>query len=135
MISYTTMNALNIDATEYTPSILFDPVAHTLEIAGFSRPEDVKGFYQKFFGWHDNNLIELKDNAIQSIGLNISFKLVYFNSASSKCLLDILVCLSAVYQKKLNVKWHYEEGDEDLLEAGEEFSEALDIPFEYIETI
>ncbi len=128
------MNALNIEATEYTPSIFFDPATHSLEIAGFSRPEDVKGFYQKFFGWHDTNLIELKTNA-ESNRLSISFKLVYFNSASSKCLLDILVCLSAVYQKKLNVKWHYEEGDEDLLEAGEEFSEALDIPFEYIETI
>lgn len=129
------MNALNIEATEYTPRIFFDPAAHSLEIAGFSRPEDVKGFYQKFFGWHDTNLTELKNNAAECSHLDVSFKLVYFNSASSKCLLDILVCLSAVYHKKLKVKWHYEEGDEDLLEAGEEFSEALDIPFEYIETV
>lgn len=129
------MNKLAIEATEYTPSIFFNPEAHTLDIAGFSRPEDVKGFYQKFFGWHDSNLSELKENALAGNHLNISFKLVYFNSASSKCLLDILVCLSAVYQKQLKIKWYYEEGDEDLLEAGEEFSEALDIPFEYIEIV
>ncbi len=129
------MDALNIEATEYTPKILFDQEAQTLEISGFSRPEDVKGFYQKFFSWHDANLCNINENLLANKELNIEFNLVYFNSASSKCLLDMLVCLSKVYQKRLKVRWYYEEGDEDLLEAGEEFSEALDIPFEYIETV
>lgn len=128
------MNALNIEPTEYTPKILFDPQQLFLEVAGFSRPEDVKGFYQSFFNWFDENKSELQKNVTEDSELKVDFKLIYFNSASSKCLLDILVSLNNLYDKRLKVKWHYEEGDEDLLEAGEEFSEALEIPFEYIET-
>ncbi|MBK8807982.1 MAG: DUF1987 family protein [Bacteroidales bacterium] len=53
--------------------------------------------------------------------LKINFELIYFNSASSKCLLDMVILLKKLYSGKLNINWYYEEGDEDLLEAGEEF--------------
>jgi len=128
------MNALVLEPTEYTPEIIFDPSKGQMQISGFSRPEDVKGFYQQFFTWLDSNKSTVKEIVSSQPVLDIEFELVYFNSASSKCLLDILMNLSEIYDKKLNVKWMYEEGDEDLLEAGEEFSEALEIPFEYIET-
>jgi hypothetical protein len=34
--------------------------------------------------------------------------------------------------KKYSVNWYYEEGDEDILEKGEDISSALDIPFNFI---
>jgi len=30
------------------------------------------------------------------------------------------------------VRWHYPEEDEDMLEAGEEYSEMVDVPFEMV---
>jgi len=34
--------------------------------------------------------------------------------------------------KNLKVKWYYEEGDNDILERGENISLALKFPFEFI---
>ena len=34
--------------------------------------------------------------------------------------------------KKYMINWFYEEGDEDILEKGENISSALDIPFNFI---
>ena len=31
------------------------------------------------------------------------------------------------------VKWYYEEDDEDMLEAGEDYEAIIDLPFEMIE--
>jgi hypothetical protein len=128
------MSAFIANPTEYTPKIVFDTQNHVLEVSGFSRPEDVKSFYQKFFVWLESNKLRLSETINGQAKLLVDFRMVYFNSASSKCILDMLTALSDVYGKRMEVKWYYEEGDEDLLEAGEEFSDALEIPFEYIET-
>jgi hypothetical protein len=34
--------------------------------------------------------------------------------------------------KKYSINWYYEEGDEDILEKGEDISSALNIPFNFI---
>lgn len=128
------MESLRIEPTEFTPLICFDPNEHTMEISGFSRPEDVRRFYQKFFDWVDENVVDLTNNIKNDSELKLKFELIYFNSASSKCLLDMVIMLKKIYSGKLLVNWYYEEGDEDLLEAGEEFSDAVEIPFNFIET-
>ena len=33
----------------------------------------------------------------------------------------------------MEVKWYYEEDDEDMLEAGEDYEAIIDLPFEMIE--
>lgn len=128
------MELLNIEPTEFTPLISYNPTEHSLEIQGFSRPEDVRGFYQHFFDWIDSNKSDLEKNITDNTELKIKFELIYFNSASSKCLLDMVILFKNIYLGRLNVNWYYEEGDEDLLEAGEEFSDAVEIPFNFIET-
>jgi hypothetical protein len=56
----------------------------------------------------------------------------YFNTASSKLLLDILIALETMYEngKDIVVHWFYDEDDEDMLEAGEEYADIVDVPFE-----
>lgn len=128
------MESLYIEPTEFTPLIDYNPIEHTMEISGFSRPEDVRRFYQIFFNWIENNEAEIQATIKKNTELKLKFELIYFNSASSKCLLDMVILLKKVYSGKLNVIWYYEEGDEDLLDAGEEFSDAVEIPFNFIET-
>jgi hypothetical protein len=61
--------------------------------------------------------------------------LSYFNTASSKIILDILLKLEEIRNNGANVeiKWHYSSDDEDMMEAGEEYAEIVDIPIELIE--
>ena len=49
-------------------------------------------------------------------------------------LLDVLMKLEELHQngKDVLVKWHYPEDDEDMKEAGEEYADIVDIPFEQI---
>ena len=127
------MESLHIQATEFTPEIYFNVEENMFEISGFSRPEDVRTFYQQFFSWIEEHSSEIENTKSLNDKLKVVFKLVYFNSASSKCLLDILIALKKIYLENLDIEWHYEEGDEDLLEAGEEFSNAVEVNFRYIE--
>jgi len=120
------MEIINITATEDTPRIVLDHTQNIFEISGRSLPEDVVVFYQPVMQWLD----EFEKNPISNMELSI--KLEYFNTASSKLILDILLKLEDVYQKgtPLKVKWFYLASDSDMKEAGEEYSEIVGLPLE-----
>jgi len=66
--------------------------------------------------------------------IEFEFKLTYFNTASSKLLLDILLKLEEMYEDghEVLVRWHYPEDDEDMEEAGEEYADIVEVPFEQV---
>jgi hypothetical protein len=45
--------------------------------------------------------------------------------------------LEAIYKNKNDVKinWYYEEDDEDMLEAGEDYESIIRVPFNMIEIV
>jgi len=122
------MEALDIRATNDTPKVLLDPENDIFEISGRSLPEDVVSFYQPVIDW----LEEYKEYAGEFI--EFVFKYIYFNTATSKLIQDILIKLEELNEEghKVQVIWFYEEDDEDMFDLGEEFSENVDIPFELI---
>ena len=63
----------------------------------------------------------------------MSVQLEYFNTSSSKCILDVFKKLETLSGTEVSVKWYYEEDDEDMLEAGEDYEAIIDLPFEMIE--
>ena len=131
------MKPLKIDATEFSPKIHFDSQSHVFEIAGHSRPEDVRDFYYPVINWLEEfaeSEIKYK-NEYDENPLKVKFKMEYFNSSSAKFLLDILVEINKLAKKGINTKveWYFEEGDDDMQEVGEEFSEMVSLPFKYIE--
>lgn len=120
---------LNIIATEDTPEITFNGETNELIISGRSLPEDVSTFYKPVFEW-----LEGFSNT-QTPGTVFKFKLEYFNTASSKIILDILMKLEDMMESKqseLKIEWYYFESDDDMLEAGEEYKELVEIPFHLI---
>lgn len=127
------MESLFVSKAEFTPMFHYDVELHRLEVAGFSRPEDVRGFYHPLFSWFESHKEAIQSRLLSLTKLTVVFKLTYFNSASSKCILDIVLLLNSIYRNRIVVEWHYEEEDEDMLESGQELSEAVEIPFEYIE--
>lgn len=123
------METINIAATEDTPHVILDPVNNVYEISGRSIPEDVVVFYQPVMEW----LEQLTEKPIEN--MLFSIKLEYFNTASSKLILDILLRLEDIFHNgtQLKVKWHYLSADTDMKEAGEEYSEIVGLPFELTE--
>jgi hypothetical protein len=123
------MELLKINATEDTPQVILDSENRIFEISGRSLPEDVVVFYQPVMQW----LKEFEKSPIENFELSI--KLEYFNTASSKLILDILLKLEDMFFNgtKLKVKWFYLSTDSDMKEAGEEYSEIVGLPFEITE--
>jgi hypothetical protein len=122
------METIKIQGTEDTPKIILDAENDILEISGRSLPEDVSSFYEPVLNW----LNEYAENPATKTVFN--FKLTYFNTASSKLLLDILMKLEELHEKGNDVviRWHYPEDDEDMAEAGEEYADIVDVPFEQV---
>ncbi len=121
------MEKFNLEGTDSTPKILFDKESGKFEIAGRSFPEESRSFYAPVFKW----LEEYAQNPNEETFFE--FKLEYFNSSSSLIILEILNVLDAIYKKdkKVTISWNYLEIDEDMQEAGEEYSELVSLPFEY----
>ncbi len=123
------MENLVITATEDTPQVEFDLSAKQFMIQGRSLPEDVTSFYTPVIEWLD----KFAESPVP--GSIFRFKLEYFNTASSKLLLDILMQLEEIKTSgnaDLTIEWHYLDGDSDMLEAGEEFKELIEVPFHFV---
>ncbi|MBQ9469442.1 MAG: DUF1987 domain-containing protein [Bacteroidales bacterium] len=129
------MEILKIQPDEFTPGILFDPEKSVFEIYGVSRPENVVGFYKPLLTWLDTyNQEVLQAEPEVHRQLEVNLKMTYFNSASSKFLLDMLLLFIRMDAGncKVRVNWYYEEDDDEIKESGEELSEMLGFPFNYI---
>lgn len=127
------MKNLIIDATDCTPSIYFDAQEHLLEIRGTSYPENTAAFYAPVFSWLDEYFANIEEGDI-----TVNVEIVYFNSGSSKALLEFFDLLddAAFRGMGVNVNWIYEQDDEDMREYGEEFVEDFRrIGFHFVEKI
>lgn len=110
------MQDINIEATSSTPQINFDQ-GGKLMMKGRSLILNVDEFYNPLIEWIS------KLNA-PVIRFNIDFD--YFNSASSKQILEMLKILDSNNNvKDFDVFWHFEKDDEDILEIGQIFEERL----------
>jgi len=122
------METLTIEQTDDSPLIVLDKENDRFEISGKSLPEDVVEFYQPVLDW-------LKAYRKQpNPKTEFNFKLIYFNTASSKLILDILMMLEemATEGHDVLVRWLALQSDEDMQEAGKEYEEMVDVPFEHV---
>ncbi|TAE43494.1 MAG: DUF1987 domain-containing protein [Bacteroidetes bacterium] len=117
------MEILTRDGGEDTPKVILDHNNGFFEISGRSLPEDSADFYGPILEWLD----KYKDSPRPETEFN--FKLEYFNTASSKLILDILSKLESIDGAK--VVWYYHEDDEDMQEAGQEFADLVDVSFDF----
>jgi hypothetical protein len=122
------MRSLIIEPTAKTPKVIMNSDINVFEITGRSIPEDSVGFYRKVLDWVD----EYAKNP--NAHTNFKFQLEYFNTSSSKCLLDLFRKLEKMYKGGHNVviTWHYDADDEDMEETGEDYKALLEVPFELV---
>ena len=125
------MESLTIEGTPKTPNVKFDAELGSIEIKGRSIPENSIEFYKPLVDW-------LEDYSKTPASLTkVNIQLEYFNTSSSKCILDVFKKLEAIYKAKNEViiNWFYEEDDEDMLEAGEDYESIIRVPFKMIEIV
>ncbi|MFT4659822.1 MAG: hypothetical protein ACI8XB_000072 [Patiriisocius sp.] len=120
------MNNIEITGTPKTPEVKFVAADGKLEIKGRSIPENSIEFYSDLLVWIEEYANAPKEQT------EIDMKLEYFNTSSSKCILDVFKKLEVINKagKNVVVNWFYEENDEDMLEAGEDYDAIIDLPFQ-----
>ena len=130
------MEKLIIEPTFNSPSVILDPGSSKFEFSGESRPENVRKFYLPILEWLEKFANEQKGSSGRLSKLLVQFDFEYFNSTSAKYILDIFKALNVLNDIgiKIQVKWLYEEDDEDMLEVGQEMSRMSKLEFEYVNT-
>lgn len=125
------METITIKGTPKTPTIELNVNSGVVEIKGRSIPENAIDFYRPIVEWLDNYSESPLDKTV------VNIQLEYFNTSSSKCILDVFKKLENIYKrngyKGVVINWYYEEDDEDMLEAGEDYQSILKIPFDMVE--
>lgn len=123
------METIIREGSPKTPYVKLDSEKGLIEIKGRSIPENSVEFYKPLIDWLD----KYGSSPLNATSVNV--QLEYFNTSSSKCILDIFKKLELIYKKgsKVQINWYYEEDDEDMFEAGEDYQSIINIPFTMIE--
>ena len=123
------MEELVIEGTPKTPTIKFNPNNGYLLVRGRSIPENSIEFYKP--------LVDALEayNKSSKPQTKVDIQLEYFNTSSSKCILDVFKKLEAINSgsSEVTINWFYEEDDEDMLEAGEDYQAIISVPFKMVE--
>lgn len=110
------MENLFIEGSDTLPAVQFNTDG-LLKITGRALPENAFEFFNPLITW-------IKEFSKDEVNLEINLE--YFNTAVSKQLHDFLKAVEANQKlKKINVKWFYEDGDDEILESGEIYEELL----------
>lgn len=122
------MEALRIDGTKQTPLISFDGDTGVLEISGRSIPENSFDFYNPILIWLDEYGSSPQAKTVLQI------KLEYFNTSSSKYILEVLKKIKNMHEKGASVlvEWYHDPDDEEMMETGEDYKDVTDLPFEIL---
>ncbi|MFN8255141.1 MAG: DUF1987 domain-containing protein [Bacteroidales bacterium] len=105
----------------FIPTVDFNAETGICTLAGESYLEDTVEFYAPLFKWLKQFTAETE------LPIVFNFKLRYFNTSSSKCLIDILHILRK-YQENggsLEVNWYYDSHEEDIEDELEEIEDFM----------
>lgn len=123
------MEPLIINGTAKTPTVYFDANKGLIELKGRSIPENSIDFYNPIFDWI------MKYAELKQANTVVNMQLEYFNSSSSKCVMEVFKKLEIVAKAGSNVlvNWYYNKDDDEIFSAGEEFKLLCKLPFKFIE--
>jgi len=122
------MKNLVIEATEDTPYINFNAESCVLNIEGNSYSTLESNLLKEAILWFNDFIIEDNDK------LTMNIKLKYFNTSTSKVLLDLIYILDEKYKNGFDVElnWYYNHEYGSIQESGAEFAEEASFPFNLI---
>ena len=109
---------------KFIPSVYFDADTGKFEISGESFMESPDQFYIPLINWIE----EYTDKFDTPI--NFDIRLTYYNTSSSKYILEMLKSLKKFQDEKSKVEitWYFNKEDEDIEDEIDEFSRESGIP-------
>jgi hypothetical protein len=121
------VESLNIEKSNLTPKVILNKESRIFKIEGRSLPEDVLDFYGPILDWFKEYINN--PNPVTEL----SIKMEYFNTTSSKAIYEIFKMLKKLYENgyDTSVIWYYLKEDEGLLETGKDFQNLVGVPFVY----
>jgi len=101
----------------FIPSVNLNLQTGICELGGESFLEDTVEFYNPIINW----LTEFTEKVKKPLAFII--KLTYFNTSTSRCILDILNVLKDYEEAggEVVINWHYDENDIDMEEDIEDY--------------
>jgi hypothetical protein len=119
------MDNFFLEGTSETPKIELDCEKGSVLIIGRSIPENPIDFFNPFL----EKLSEYVENPSEQT--KVDFRLEYFNTSSSKCILDILRLLQKLHVSgsDVTIDWFYDEDDEEIKEIGQDYRHMINVPF------
>ena len=119
---------VHISSSPETPEVILKRNEGEIKFSGRSMPEDAKEFYLPIIKWIE------KYAKSPAPGTRVIFNYEYFNTASSKMIMEIIETIKKIAEKdkQFKTEWHYFVDDEDILEAGEDYEEMTGVSFEYL---
>lgn len=117
------MNNLTIEGAATIPTVEMR-VDGYIKIAGRALMENAHDFFKPIRTW-------VKEYSGEE--LNVDINLEYFNTTVSKHLHDVLKEMNENENiGRIDLKWHYEDGDDEILESGEIYDDLFqNINFTY----
>ncbi len=117
-------------ATKSTPYLNLDPSSGLITIKGKMTPENSQQLFQPIMEWLDEYIMN------PSLRTQLNIHLDYFNTSSSKFLLDIFRRLEKVNRNDsdVSINWICEKDDFDMIEAGEDYQSITTLPFSIVES-
>ncbi len=120
---------MHIDRTATSPGIEMDLELGTIEFIGRSLPANSEQFYDRVYRWLEEYLKEPRERT------TVNMRLDYLDTSSSKHFYNIFDKLSAAkdHGREVQVNWHFETGDEEMVEAGKDYQSLFPMRFNFIE--
>jgi hypothetical protein len=112
-----------------TPLINFNSQSGIFELKGRSLPENPVQFYLPLFIWLENYILNPAPKTILNIQLD------YYNTNSAKCIVELFKKIEQISKginENVTINWFYQEQDDDMMEAGDEFKSLINVQFNIV---
>lgn len=122
------MDTIESEATADTPSIKFYPARGFIEIKGRSISENSAKLYRPLI----ENVEKYLFKPVSPTLVHIHFD--YFNTASAKCIIELLKKLEGLPKKGIHVEvnWYYKSDEPTMYHAGMDYKSILNLDFKMV---
>ena len=114
------MNDILLEQSENTPKVIMSQDKGLIEFEGKSYPENTFAFYRPITEWLKEYFKSYTD---ENKLTTVNFKFLYFNSATTQIIFEILDIFQDSNNKNIKIYWFYDKENRNGLEDYEDYSE------------
>jgi hypothetical protein len=111
------------------PKVIYEEMKGTISMKGRSISPEVKRYFDDFIPYFEEQIKS------KPMNLKIDLDFEYFNTVTSRILLNFFKIAKTVEEEKfkVNIDWYVEEGDDDMADAAYDYQEMTGLKINIIE--